>query len=63
MNNYTAIINNIINDWDNLTGDEQANWFCGDGVYGFIEQEAERYGIELTEHQYTNIADKLIGED
>ena len=63
MKNYATIINNIINDWNNLTDDEQANWFYGDGVYGFIDQETEKYNIKLNEHQYTNIADKLIGED
>lgn len=63
MKNYAAIINNMINDWNNLTEDEQANWFCGDGVYGFIDQETEKYGIELDEYQYAELASKLIGED
>lgn len=63
MNNYAAIINNMINDWNNLTEDEQANWFCGDGVYGFIDQETEKYGIELDEYQYTEIASKLLHDD
>ena len=63
MNNYAAIVNNMINDWNNLTEDEQANWFCGDGVYGFIDQETEKYGIELDEYQYTEIASKLLHDD
>lgn len=56
-------ITDIVNDWRDLTDDEQANWFCGDGIYGFIEQETEKYGIELDEYQYTELASKLIGED
>lgn len=63
MKNYAAIINNMINDWNNLTEDEQATWFCGDGVYGFIDQETEKYGIELDEYQYTEIASKLLHDD
>lgn len=63
MKNYATIINNIINDWNNLTDDEQATWFCGDGVYGFIEQETEKYGIELDEYQYTELASKLLHDD
>ncbi|MBR4889706.1 MAG: hypothetical protein IKU15_00120 [Clostridia bacterium] len=47
-------------DWQCLTDEERENWYCGDGVYGFIEQYDELMEVytayyelyEITEDQY-----------
>lgn len=60
MNNTTI---NIVNDWNNLTDDEHMNWFYGDGVYGFIKHEMQKYNIKLDGYQITTLACHLTREN